>query len=269
MITILFIGDIVGEDGLHLAVDLIPRIRRDFSIDFIIANGENIDHGKGLTTGSITMLREAHIDVITSGNHIWENRKDKQILETYPWVLRPYNYPAENYGSGIIHTASNNAVPITVINMQGRGFMAPIDCPFQAIDKIIPNSKKVSEIIIIDMHAESTAEKQAFAWYLDGRVSAVIGTHTHVQTADERILPNGTGYITDVGMTGPFDSVIGMRKEVAIRRFRYQTPSPYQLASGDLRLNGVVLKIDDKTFITRQIKRLNFSKMEYNGIKTN
>jgi metallophosphoesterase (TIGR00282 family) len=267
MINVLFIGDIVGENGLHIALDLIPRIHRDFSIDYIIVNGENINNGKGLTRDCIPLLKEAHINVITSGNHIWENRKDKQILETYPWVLRPYNYPAENYGNGLFRSVLSDTVAITVINMQGRGFMTPIDCPFHAIDNIIPPTRRLSEIIIVDMHAESTAEKQAFGWYLDGRVSAVIGTHTHVQTADERILPNGTGYITDVGMTGPFDGVIGMRKEVAIKRFVYQTPLPYQLASGDLRLNGVILMFDEVNFTTRQIKRLNFSKLEYNGYK--
>ena len=147
--------------------------------------------------------------------------------------------------------------------------MIPINCPFKTIDEILPPSAILSEIIIIDIHAESTAEKQAFAWYLDGRVSAVIGTHTHVQTADERILPKGTGYITDAGMTGPFGGVIGMKKEVAIYRFINQTPVPYQLAAGEVRLNAVLLQCDAEKFTTISIKRLNISKREYNGIKTN
>jgi metallophosphoesterase (TIGR00282 family) len=268
MFTILFIGDIVGEDGLHLSLDLIPRIRHDYAVDFIIANGENIRCGKGITTSHITMLQQANVNVITSGNHIWDTHKEKQIFEKFPWVLRPHNYPAINSGHGIIQTIVDDTLDITVINMQGRSFMAPINCPFSAMDELLRNATNKPEIIIVDMHAESTAEKQAFAWYLDGRVSAVIGTHTHVQTADERILPKGTGYITDVGMTGSFDSVIGMKKEVAINRFIYQTHFPYQLASGDLRLNAVLLQIDKKKQTTMKIKRLNFTKMEYNGQKT-
>jgi len=268
MITVLFIGDIVGEDGLHLSLDLIPRIRHDYKVDFIIANGENIRYGKGITASSITLLQKAHVNVITSGNHIWENRKEKQIFEKFPWVLRPHNYPAQNFGNGVFRTVIQNTLGITVINIQGRSFMAPIDCPFKSMDDLLRGVTQKQEIIIVDMHAESTAEKQALAWYLDGRVSAVIGTHTHVQTADERILPKGTGYITDAGMTGPFDSVIGMNKEVAINRFLYQTPFPYQLACGDFRLNAVLLQIDINKQTTKKIKRLNFTKMEYNGYKT-
>ena len=268
MITILFIGDIVGEDGLHLTMDLLPRIRNDFSVDFIIANGENIRCGKGLSLKHIEALQQARVDVVTSGNHIWEYTKGRQLFENYPFVLRPHNYPAGNSGKGIFSTNVNSKLSITVINMQGRSFMIPIDCPFKAMDALLARSAILSEIIVVDIHAESTAEKQAFAWYLDGRVSAVIGTHTHVQTADERILPKGTGYITDAGMTGPFDGVIGMKKDVALHRFINQTPIPYQLAAGEIRLNAVLLQCDAHKFTTVKIKRLNFSKREYNGNKT-
>jgi metallophosphoesterase (TIGR00282 family) len=268
MINVLFIGDIVGEDGLHLSLDLIPRIRHEFSVNFIIVNGENVRCGKGISPNHVTMLQKSHVDVITSGNHIWEYQRGKQLFDNYPFVLRPYNYPDGNSGSGIFSTTLDNALGITVISMQGRSFMAPINCPFKAMDEILGAASNLSEIIVVDMHAESTAEKLAFAWYLDGRVSAVIGTHTHVQTSDERILSKGTGYITDAGMTGPFDSVIGMKKEVAINRFINQTPYPYQLAVGESRLNAVLLQIDEKNFSTTKIKRLNFTKKEYNGSKT-
>jgi hypothetical protein len=265
MINLLFIGDIVGEDGLDLALDLLPMIRRDHAIDLVIANGENIRNGKGLTIGHARRMLENGIDVITTGNHIWDGNFDPSIFETSPSILRPLNYPALNPGPGLCTVSAREGQKITVISIQGRSFMTPIDCPFNTLDQILNRQSRDDAAIIVDMHAESTAEKMAMGWFLDGRVSAMLGTHTHVQTADERVLPKGTGYITDVGMTGPYNSVIGMDTETAIKRFRHQTPFFYKLAEGDLRLNGVILRIRKKTKSTSEIKRLNFNKAEYNG----
>jgi len=264
MINILFIGDIIGEEGLDLALDLIPRLRRDFDLHFCIVNGENIRNGKGLSPNSANRLLTAKVDVITTGNHIWDGKQDASLFANFDNIIRPANYPDLNPGKGFVTRKIQGTQKITVINVQGRSFMNPIDCPFSAVDRILSEIGRDLQICIVDMHAESTAEKQALGWYLDGRVSAVIGTHTHVQTADERVLPNGTGYITDVGMTGPFSSVIGMDTNTAIKRFRYQIPFYYKLAKGNLRLNGLILTLD-KNFKTSKIERLNFSKAEYNG----
>jgi metallophosphoesterase (TIGR00282 family) len=174
-----------------------------------------------------------------------------------------------NPGKGVISINIKKDLTVTVINIQGRSFLPPIDCPFHTVDEILRKASEKFQICVVDFHAESTAEKQALAWYLDGRVSAVIGTHTHVQTADERILPNGTGFITDAGMTGPFDSVIGMNKEKAIQRFVHQTPTFFKVGKGNMRFNGVILEIDEKNYKTNIIKRLNFAQMEYHGRKTN
>jgi metallophosphoesterase (TIGR00282 family) len=268
MITVLFIGDVVGESGLDLTMDLLPRIRNDYSIDFALLNGENIRNGKGINSQIIKRLSDSDIDVITSGNHIWDGNADSSTFEQAKILLRPHNYPKINPGTGILTKTIKNNIKITVINLQGRGFLTPIDCPFNTADVILEELDKEVKVRIVDMHAESTAEKQALAWYLNGRVSAVIGTHTHVQTADDRILDQGTAYITDVGMTGPTDGVIGMDRDIAIKRFRHQTPHYYKLAQGNLRLNGVIIKIDEKSGKANSINRLNFSKVEYNGRKT-
>jgi metallophosphoesterase (TIGR00282 family) len=265
MKNILFIGDIVGEGGMYLVLDLLPRIMRDFEIDFVIANGENLNKGKGLSVKQANQLHEGGVSAITTGNHIWSNKADNSAYQKLPFVLRPYNYPQENPGNGYFTTKMADGTLITVINLQGRSFMFPIDCPFAAADDLIGRLKENPQISIIDLHAESTAEKQAFARYVDGGVSAVLGTHTHVQTADECVFQKGTGYITDVGMTGPFESVIGMEIDTAVKRFRYQTPFYYKLAEGDLRFNGVLITVNENTYKTISIERLNFSKTEYNG----
>jgi len=265
MINVLFIGDIIGRDGANLMLDLLPRLKNNYNIDLAIANGENVNNGKGLKTKDAILFNDSGIDVITSGNHIWDNKKDSAIHANLPFVLRPLNYPELNPGNGFYTIKIKNNVEITVVNLQGRSFMYPIDCPFTAADKLLSEIKNKKSIVIIDLHAESTAEKQAFGMYLDGRVAAVIGTHTHVQTADERIFARGTGYITDVGMTGPYNSVIGMDSETAIKRFIYQTPFYFKTGIGDLRLNAVIIKINEKTGKTTNIERLNFSKAEYNA----
>jgi metallophosphoesterase (TIGR00282 family) len=269
MIRVLFIGDIIGQDGLELTLDLLPRMRQDLKIDFILANGENLDKGKGVSEIAVRKLLDAGVQVVTTGNHVWDNKDSERLLNKWNCLLRPHNYPDITPGTGIFKTSLNDKLKIVAINLQGLSFLQPIRCPFKTIDEILTGQRSEPAIFIVDFHAESTAEKQALAWYVDGKVAAVIGTHTHVQTADERILPKGTGYITDAGMTGPYDSVIGMDREVAIKRFIEHRPYYYKLAEGNIRFNGVYLEINERELKTVKIQRLNYSKAEYRGIKTN
>jgi len=256
-INIVFIADIIGEPGLNATASSIDQIIDKYKPKLIIANGENSASGKGLTEKIAYQFFELGINIITSGNHIWNKKSVFPVLDTNPYILRPLNYPPDvpGHGSCIYEISANEK--LAVINLQGRTFMQPIDCPFRSIDKEIKNLKKKGiNSIIVDFHAEATAEKIAMGWYLDGRVSAVIGTHTHVQTADDKILPNGTAYITDVGMTGPSDSVIGMDKEIALNRFIKQIPFYYKIAKyGDLIFCGVVISIDLRTSLANSIKR--------------
>lgn len=260
---ILFIADLVGESAIDLVLDLLPRIKRQFEIDFVIANAENADKGKGITVQQVQRLKENGVDCLTSGNHIWEPRKREVLSKFQGYLLRPLNYPPGNLGCGSAVFDAPNGIRVAVINLQGRSFMFPLDCPFRLGEEEIRRLRRQTPIIIVDFHAEATAEKQALAWYFDGRVSAVIGTHTHVQTADERILPNGTAYITDAGMTGPFDSVIGMDTRKAIQRFILQSHVYYAIARENIRFNGVVVEIDAGTGKARSIFRLNFNKIEF------
>lgn len=259
---VLFIADLVGDEAVHLVTDLLPRLKHFYKIDFCIANGENADHGKGITAKQVERLREFGVDCLTSGNHIWEPRK-REVLEQFQnFLLRPLNYPEKNIGVGSAVFSLADGQKIAVLNLQGRSFMTAIDCPFAAAEKILPSLRQETPNIFVDFHAEATAEKLALGWFLDGRVSALIGTHTHVQTADERILPRGSAYLTDAGMTGPIDSVIGMDINKAIERFRMQTHIYYALAKGEYRLNGVVVEIN-KTGRAVQIRRLNLNKAEF------
>ena len=255
-INVLFIADIVGKPGLKTVTKHINEIKHKHHINFCVANGENAAGGKGITDKIAREYFELGIDVITSGNHIFEKSNIFKHLGDEKRLLRPLNYPSTNPGHGTYITTLVDQTKIGVINLQGRTFMYPIDCPFRTISDELNKMSQVTRIIIVDFHAEATAEKMAMGWYLDGKVSAVIGTHTHIQTADERILNKGTGYITDAGMTGPYDSVIGLRKEIAIRRFINQTPSFYQVADSDNRFCGVVLKIDKNTGKTLHIERI-------------
>ncbi len=266
MSNILFIGDIVGHSGLSMVSDFLPLLKRDWQIDFCIANGENCDNGKGITTKQAQKLLDAGVNVITGGNHIWQKSSLEVLRDRRYNAIRPANYPPGNIGQGhIIIDNPNNK--ILVINLQGRSFLNPIDCPFQKATGILKdyeNTKNLS--IIVDFHAETTAEKQAMGWYLDGKISALVGTHTHVQTADERILPNGTAYITDAGMSGPFNSIIGMDIDTAIDRFVKQTNFIYKPAVQNVKINAVLIKINSNNK-AEKIKRLNFSKDEYGQLK--
>ena len=253
ILRVLFIGDIVGRQGRKAVRQLLPGLKQELSIDFTIGNCENAAGGFGLTKKLADELTEAGVDVMTSGNHIWDRKEIVPYLDAMTNVLRPLNYPPGVPGRGrAIYEVGN--VKICVVNLMGRVFMRAIDCPFRAIDDLLSQLGDVCTIV--DMHAEATSEKIAMGWYLDGRVAAVIGSHTHVQTADERILPGGTAYITDAGMTGPFDSVIGIEKKAIIERFLTGIPARFDAATQDVRFCGVVISIDPKTGRALDIKRL-------------
>jgi len=255
-VNILFIADIIGKPGLDIVRRYIDEIKKKHQIDFCIANGENGAGGKGLTEIIAQEYYRIGINVITSGNHIFEKNKIFRFLNENNRILRPINYPLSNYGHGSLIASTKDGTKIAIINAQGRTFMYPIDCPFKAISEEINRISHITKIIIVDFHAEASAEKIAMGWYLDGKVSAVIGTHTHVQTADERILTKGTAYITDVGMTGPYDSVIGLKKEIAIERFIKQIPIRYQVAEADPHFCGVVIKINKNNGKASHIERI-------------
>ncbi len=246
-LRLLFIGDLVGAAGLRTLKKFLPMFCEHYQSDVVIVNGENIVNGKGLTQKEAEAIFELGTNIITTGNHVWENWKSRPLLASNRRVLRPQNYPGKNPGSGqaIIELADGRKV--AVLHLQGRVFMQPIDCPFQTAERLLPRLKAETSMIFIDMHAEATAEKMALARYLDGQISALVGTHTHVQTADARIFPGGTAYITDVGMTGPYDSVLGMRTEVAFKRFTLQTPHKYESAEHDCRISGVHIEIDEQS----------------------
>ncbi|RMF57406.1 MAG: TIGR00282 family metallophosphoesterase [Calditrichaeota bacterium] len=261
---ILFIADLVGDDAIHLVGDVLPRLKQQYQIDCTIANGENADKGKGIIDRQVQKLKTIGVDCVTSGNHIWDPRKKEVLVKHAGYLLRPLNYPEGNLGIGSQILKLKNGIKIGVLNLQGRSFMFPIDCPFRSGEKAIRQLRSETPIIIVDFHAEATAEKQALAWYFDGKVSAVVGTHTHVQTADERILPNGSAYITDAGMTGPIDSIIGMDPQKAIQRFILQSQVYYAMSkSKEYRFNGVLIDVDETNGKAIAIKRLNFSKKEF------
>jgi metallophosphoesterase (TIGR00282 family) len=253
---ILFIADIIGKPGRLAVRELVPELVSEYRIDFVIANCENAAAGFGVTRDVVEELYNSHIHVLTSGNHVWDKKEITEFIDDYETLLRPVNYPAGTLGKGSVVIPDHSGIQVGVINLMGRVFMAPLDCPFRAVENEIEKLKRKTKIILVDIHAEATSEKEAIGWFLDGRVSAVIGTHTHVQTADERILPEGTAYISDAGMTGPFDSVIGMRKDIILEKFLTQVPSKFIVAKDDIRLQGVIVDIDEKTGKARDIKRI-------------
>ncbi len=246
-IGVLFISDIVGRPGRAAVRKILPVLRREHAIDFCIANGENASGGFGLTPQVVDEFLEQGIDVLTSGNHVWDRKEILPVLEDDKRVLRPANYPAGAPGRGAVVQSLSNGRKVAVLSLQGRVFMHESDCPFRTADRWVEELRRETPLIIVDFHAEATSEKIALGWYLDGRVSAVIGTHTHVQTADERVLPKGTAYLTDAGMTGPFDSVIGTVTEAALGRFLTQVPRRFDVATGDVRLSGAAIRLDGAT----------------------
>jgi len=253
---ILFIGDIVGEPGRRAVEELLPGIKKSSDVEFVIGNGENVAGGSGITPALADELFESGLDVMTSGDHIWKRKEIVDRIDSDRRILRPANYPSGTPGFGSTVVKSASGTDIGVINLQGRVFMQALECPFRVAKEEIEKLKNKTRIIIVDMHAEATSEKIAMGWYLDGLVSAIAGTHTHVQTADEKILPGGTAFIADVGMTGPFDGVIGRKKEQILIRFLTQMPTKFEMAEGDIQLHGVIFDIDEKTGRANSIKRI-------------
>ena len=261
---ILFIGDIFGRPGRNIVKDRLPGIVRERDIDLIIANGENSAAGFGITPALAEELFELNIDVITTGNHVWDKREIVDYFQMVEGnghgparrVLRPANYPADMPGSGF-YQGFKGKVPYAVINLQGRVFMASNDDPFRVADQIL--HKIEAKVILVDIHAEATSEKVSLGWYLDGRVTAVVGTHTHIPTADERVLPKGTAYITDVGMSGPYDSVIGVKKELIINRFLTNMPTRFEAATGNVKLCAAVIDCEEANGKARSIERIMIS----------
>jgi 2',3'-cyclic-nucleotide 2'-phosphodiesterase len=241
---ILFIGDIVGSPGRRIVLERVGDIVANEQADLVIANGENAASGFGITPRLTEELLSAGIEVLSGGNHIWDRREILDFIQREPRLLRPANFPAASPGSGLFCGTSRQGTPYAVLCLQGRIFMAANDDPFSAADRELAKLPPETKVIVVDMHAEATSEKLAMGWYLDGRVSAVVGTHTHVATADEQILPGGTAYITDVGMTGPHDSVIGMEKGAVIKRFLDGMPVRFEVATGDLQMNAVLIEVD-------------------------
>lgn len=241
---IFFIGDIMGSPGRKAISALLHKVVDNYSIDLVVANCENAAGGIGVTPEVAEQLFQMGIDVMTSGNHIWKHKEIQPYLDTNDHLLRPANYPAGTPGRGltVIETAAGESA--AVLNLEGRIFMNPLDCPFRTADRELASLPPHVKVILVDMHAEATSEKLAIGWYLDGRASAVIGTHTHVQTADERIFPGGLGYLTDAGMTGPGDGIIGMDRQVIMQRFLSQLPQKFKVASQNIQLQGVVLDVD-------------------------
>lgn len=246
------VGDVIGRPGRRAARALLPGLRQEYAIDLIIANGENAAGGIGITTQTADELFESDVDVITSGNHIWAQREIIPTLDSSPAILRPLNYPQGVPGHG--YFIKGEAM---VVNLIGRTFIGNFDCPFRVIDQLLEDlADKKPPVIIVDFHAEATSEKVAMGWYLDGRVSAVLGTHTHVGTVDARLLPKGTAHITDVGMTGPLDSVIGDDINTVLTRFLTQLPYRIAVGKGSVILNSVLVEIEETTGRAKHIERI-------------
>jgi len=253
---IFFIGDIVGKPGREAVRALLPNLADKFKTDVVIANGENAAAGFGITEQTATEIFSCGVDIITTGNHVWDKKEALTYLEKEPRVLRPLNYPPDVPGNGSALITKPGKAPVAVLNLAGRVFMNCMDCPFRTAAASLEKIREAAGIIIIDFHAEATSEKVAFGYYLDGKVSAIIGTHTHVQTADEKILPGGTAYISDAGMTGPAHSVIGVEKNQIIGKFLSGMPRKFDVAEGKTLLNGVVVDIDEKSGRANGIQRI-------------
>ncbi len=254
--NILFIGDIVGRPGRTCVKELLPAIRRREAVDFVIANGENAAGGLGITPKLIEELVEFGVDAITLGNHTWKKKELADELDNFPRVVRPANYPEGVPGQGSALLKRGDEPEVGIVNLVGRVYLDPSECPFVRAGQELDELRKHTQILIVDFHAEATSEKIAMGWHLDGRCSAVVGTHTHVQTADERVLPEGTAYITDAGMTGPVDSVLGVERERVIERFLTGMPNEFRVAKGHAMLCGVIVDIDEDSGRAKDIKRV-------------
>ena len=253
--NVLMVGDVYGEPGRAAIARLLPRLRQAHAIDFCVVNVENAAGGFGVTAPLARQILEHGADVMTSGNHIWDKKEIVEYIVKENLLLRPANFPAGTPGTGYV-TVKCGPHKVAVLNLMGRVFMAPIDCPFRTADALLPELARDTPIVLVDMHCEATSESLAMGWYLAGRVSAVVGTHRHVQTADGRVLPGGTAYITDLGLTGPTDGVIGVDRQQIIQRFLTQMPIRFETAKGPAALHGVVIVVDPETGRASSIRRL-------------
>jgi len=254
---LLFLGDIVGEPGRKAVISRLPSLKAERQIDFVVANGENVAGGRGITARLAIELLRAGVAVITTGDHVWDQKEVVEYFPTEPRLLRPANYPAGTAGQGSIVLETSKG-KVGVLNLQGRTFMLPpLENPFLRADEELAELHKETRVIFVDMHSETTSEKIAMGRYLDGRISGLCGTHTHVQTADEQILPNGTAFLCDAGMCGPVDSILGRAPDAIIKRFLTSMPNPFPIAKGDVRLCGAVIDIDEETGHALKIERIN------------
>jgi len=252
---ILFIGDIVGSPGRRIVAERVADLIVNERLDLVIANGENAASGFGITPRLVAELLGTGIEVLSGGNHSWDRKEILEFIPHEPRLLRPANFPEGSPGSGVYCGTSRTGTPYAVLCLQGRVFMAPNDDPFRTADRILAKILPEVKVVVVDIHAEATSEKQAMGWHLDGRVTAVVGTHTHVATADERLLPGGTAFITDVGMTGPHDSIIGMERAPIIKRFFDGMSIRYEVATDNVQMNAVLIDADPETGRARSIER--------------
>jgi 2',3'-cyclic-nucleotide 2'-phosphodiesterase len=255
-INIIFAGDVVGEPGRRAIRELLPKLREEHQAEFCVVNGENSAGGAGITPKIFSELREAGADVVTTGDHVWDNKEILSIVGGETRLLRPANYPVRAAGFGSVVVESPAGIKFGVLNLMGRTFMKDLDCPFHVAERELENLRKQTSIILVDMHAETTSEKIAIGRFLDGKVSAVIGTHTHVQTADEQVFPGGTAFLCDAGMTGPHESILGREIEPIIKKFITQMPQRFEVAKKGIQLNGAVIKVNAETGLALNIKRL-------------
>jgi 2',3'-cyclic-nucleotide 2'-phosphodiesterase len=263
---VLFIGDIIGRPGRELLRKGLAALVAHHQVDCVIANAENSAAGFGITKDIGDTILGYGVDVMTSGNHIWDKKEALDYIARERRLLRPANYPAGVPGRGSLVATTRDGRQVGVVNVMGRVFMTPLDDPFAVVLKEIEAVRTKAKIVIVDFHAEATSEKVAMGWHLDGKATLVVGTHTHVQTADERILPNGTAYLTDAGMTGPHDSIIGMEREPALARFRNGMPSKFEPATGNPRLNGIVVAADDATGKATAVTRISYGERDLAAI---
>jgi 2',3'-cyclic-nucleotide 2'-phosphodiesterase len=255
-VKLLFIADIVGQPGRRAVKELVPQLRRQHALSLVVANGENAAGGSGITVNTAEEIFAAGVDIITSGDHLWDQKEVMELLDGERRFLRPLNYPPGTPGQGSVIFEAPGIPPVAIMNLQGRTFMAPLENPFHAALVEVERLRPLTNIIFVDFHAEATSEKVALARMLDGRVSAIVGTHTHVQTADEQIFPGGTAFLCDGGFTGPHESVIGREIEPIIRRFMTNMPQRFEVAKGRVRLQGAVIDIDDQTGQAKDIQRV-------------
>lgn len=253
---ILFVGDVVGSLGRDMIKEYVPKLKEKYHPQITIINGENAAGGKGITEKIYRGFLEVGAQAVTLGNHTWDNKEIFDFIDDAQYLIRPANFPEGNPGKGLTYVKFNSEL-LAVINLQGRTFMPDIDCPFRKADELINEARKKTPLIFVDFHGEATSEKQAIGWYLDGKVTAVVGTHTHVQTADNRILPGGTAYISDVGMTGPYDGILGVEKEAVLKRFLTSLPVRFEVPKeGRTQLSAVLIEVDNKTGKASKIDRI-------------